>query len=349
MMARTGTSNAEIPCYLLQLTRVTSDDSLPEFTDQEDLSDLSDVKVPVYLRDCLNNLMNDEPDLLEVTLHNLAALIRRAPDDLDELSVPIANALIHLNNEYQLRDFDKCLTDSLTALIAGSTAKVVTFITAQFYAANYSLQQRMLMLDVLTRGARELSALPKINNTPANEPRNTQLTLTSHATVTRAITRPAPPKTAINKFAPHAGLFIYPLLQQYDRKSALLDLYHQDGIVLGQLLYSLGVFVECLNGNAAAPVLLQIAQALLEVVWAVRHHPALTVRRAVLYLCVSLCSSLPLAVLSADELRGEFSELLAWGVSVVKGESDEDCRVLATALVTKLVQLIDQNALQIDA
>ncbi len=294
--------------------------------------------------------MSDEPDLLEVTLHNLAALIRRAPDDLDELSVPIASALLHLNNEYQLRDFDRCLTDSLTALIAGSTVKVVTFITAQFYAANYSLQQRMLMLDVLARGARELSALPKPSSTSLNEPRNTQLTLASHAiSVTRVNTRPTPPKTAVNKFAPHAGLFIYPLLQHYDRKSALLDLYNQDGIVLGQLLYSLGVFVECLNGNAAAPVLLQISHALLEVVWALRHHPALTVRRALLYLCVTMSSALPLAVLSTDELRGEWSELLAWGVSVVKDDADEDCRVLATALVTKLVQLIDQNALQLDA
>lgn len=306
--------------------------------------------MPVYLRDCLNNLMSDEPDLLEVTLHSLAALVRRAPDDLHELSVPIANALIHLNNEYQLRDFDRCLADSLTALIAGSTVKVVTFLTGQFYASNYSLQQRMLMLDVLARGARELSALPKLTSTGHNEPpRTAQLSFTSHATVTRAITRPTPPKTAINKFAPNAGLFIYPLLQHYDRKSALLDLYNQDGIVLGQLLYSLGVFVECLNGSAAAPVLLQISHALLEVVWALRHHPALTVRRALLYLCLTMGSAVPFAVLSADELRGELSELLAWGVSVVKDDADEDCRVLATALVTKLVPLIDQNALQLDA
>lgn len=310
---------------------------------------MGDVKVPVYLRDCLNNLLNDEPELVEVTLHNLAALIRRAPDDLDELCVPLASALIHLNNESRVRDFDKCLADSLTALTAGSTVKTVTFLTAQFYAANYSLQQRMLILDVLTRGARELSALPKLDAAPPSEPRNTQLTLTPRANVTRVTTRPAPPNTAVNKFAPHAGLFIYPLLQHYDRKSALLDLYHQDGIVLGQLLYSLGVFVECLNGNAAAPVLLQVARTLLEVTWTVRHHPALTVRRALLYLCVSLCSALPLAVLAADELRNECSELLAWGVSVAKDEADEDCRVLATALVTKLVQLIDQNALQFNA
>lgn len=58
-----------------------------------------------------------------------------------------------------------------------------------------------------------------------------------------------------NLFAPVAAAFMLPIMRDYDKKSHGVDFLGSGFIVLGKLLYTLGVCMECITAQPEAAVL----------------------------------------------------------------------------------------------
>ncbi|KAL6079078.1 TEL2, telomere maintenance protein 2, variant 2 [Balamuthia mandrillaris] len=140
-----------------------SESDLEAFDLEDEESDLRKVSKPKYLRECLSYLRassNDSHivDKIELGLQSLEPLIRSDYlNDVEELALPLMRTLLHLHNEYSLPDFSRWRLAAMTALVVKCAHSCVPYLTTQFYAANYSLSQRMDVLLVLSEAARELS------------------------------------------------------------------------------------------------------------------------------------------------------------------------------------------------
>lgn len=139
----------------------SSEDELEAYDLEDDESDLSQVKIPVYLRDVLAGLRaKDEPDRLEGAIKAAEGLIRAdARGDLHDISLELMRTLLHLFNQYELEGFGEMRFKAMIALLASDeeTPKLVKYLTDQFYAQNYSIQQRVDMLVVMAEAAKELA------------------------------------------------------------------------------------------------------------------------------------------------------------------------------------------------
>ena len=82
-------------------------------------------------------------------------------------------------------------------------------------------------------------------------------------------TRHPPPLPTPSRFSAVAPLFFFPLLSGFDRPSPCLDLLARDSLLLGNLLYTVGVVMHASTHSPAAP---SMASALMDFVWALRYH-----------------------------------------------------------------------------
>lgn len=68
-----------------------------------------------------------------------------------------------------------------------------------------------------------------------------------------------------NKFPLYAAAFMLPVMQGYDKKSHGVDLLNRDFVVLGKLIYMLGVCMKCIamhpEASALAPALLDMLRS----------------------------------------------------------------------------------------
>jgi hypothetical protein len=67
--------------------------------------------------------------------------------------------LLHLNDQFNLENFSLLKQRIMIALTVCSTTIVTPYLTSQFYEKNYTVQQRVDILDVLESAARELSGV----------------------------------------------------------------------------------------------------------------------------------------------------------------------------------------------
>lgn len=132
--------------------------------------------------------------------------------------------------------------DCKTALVCSCAKQVVPYLTAQFYAQDYSVAQRLDMLEALARAAEQLSsAQPAPVKAPAEEqPTRTMAQPAAEAMKARLEARTRrfhlsrkpyadATLTSSNKFAPLASLFFFPLLADFDRKlQAMVALVSHD-------------------------------------------------------------------------------------------------------------------------
>ncbi|XP_063901002.1 telomere length regulation protein TEL2 homolog isoform X2 [Zophobas morio] len=126
----------------------SSDDLTPYYIpEEEDLEEgQHKVNPPVHLRDCLAALQAvNDPDRLESALGACENLIRaHYPQRLQaliEVSVELAKILLHLQDDYSIENFTEMRIKSMVALTVFCPEKVATFLSTEFYAVNYSLQQ----------------------------------------------------------------------------------------------------------------------------------------------------------------------------------------------------------------
>uniref|UniRef100_A0A4W6G1G0 Telomere length regulation protein TEL2 homolog n=1 Tax=Lates calcarifer TaxID=8187 RepID=A0A4W6G1G0_LATCA len=357
------------------MTPVTSDE--PEPDDDEltpyDMSgdqEMNQASPPRYLRDCLETLISSEdPVRVELSLKVAESLVRKNVFAAKEISVQLTKVLLHMEDKYSINGFLSLRQATMVALAATDCIPVTQYLTTEFYSLNYSLRQRLDILEVLALAAQELSQ-------PFTEKRDPSISVATSADLApypgdnpihwrqvvekriqsktkrlrKGATQP-PAKATPNRYAPVAGHFFFPLLRNYDKPQVTFDLLGSDHLVLGRLIHTLGLFMHL---AVNAPVIAaQMGRALLDFVWAVRYHVDQMVRRGVLFAVCSVFLSMPSQNLLLD-LSDQLFETRTWLADVAEGDPDADCRSLAVQSLVLLdkslkKQLQDPQALSLES
>uniref|UniRef100_A0A9J8AS10 Telomere length regulation protein TEL2 homolog n=2 Tax=Cyprinus carpio TaxID=7962 RepID=A0A9J8AS10_CYPCA len=302
---------------------------------------------PRYVRDCLEALMSsDDAERVELSLQLAEALLRKNVKATQEVSVQFSKVLLHLEDRYSTPHFHTLRQKAMVALTVTDIKPVVDYWTTEFYSLNYSLRQRMDILEVLALSAQELSE-PIINKHAGAQPISAVTALEQRDDIThwrqivekriqsktRRISKGGTPsvKAVPNRYAPVAGFFFFPLLRNYDKPQVTFDLLGSDHLVLGRLLHTLGLLMH-LAINAP------MGRALLDFVWAVRFHTDQMVRRGVVFAVCGVFLSMPGENL-LTELGDDLMETRAWLADVAENDCDADCRSLAV----QSLMLLDKN------
>ncbi|KAM4715686.1 telomere length regulation protein TEL2 homolog [Anableps anableps] len=336
-----------------------SDDELTPY-DMSGDQEMSRATPPRYLRDCLEALISSEDsERVELSLRAAESLVRRNVFAAKEISVQMTKVLLHMEDKYSMNGFLALRQAAMVAVAAIDPVAVSQYLTTEFYSLNYSLRQRLDILEVLALAAQELSKpaadeitastsapTPYQTNEPARWRQEVEKRIQSKTKrISKGSTQPGT-KAAPNRYAPVAGYFFFPLLRNYDKPGVTFDLLGSDHLVLGRLIHTLGLFMHL---AVNAPVAAQMGAALLDFVWAVRYHADQAVRRGVLFAVCSVLLSMPSRSLLVD-LGEQLLETRTWLADVAKGDPDADCRGLAVQSLVLLEnslkkQLQDPKAL----
>ncbi|XP_053220690.1 telomere length regulation protein TEL2 homolog isoform X3 [Podarcis raffonei] len=268
-------------------SELDSDDDLVPYDMSED-KELKKTKAPTYIRDCIEVLTGPEdPDKYEATMSTLETLIRRNVAAAREVSVELAKVLLHLDEKSYIEGFVGLRQGALVAIAVTDPTPVAKFLTSEFYSLNYSLRQRMDILDVLARAAQELSQpfSPKAKQLPSLKQPSIQILSSNSSSPDwqkvvderiRSKTRrfakgqsQAKPPSAPNRFGPVAGHFFFPLLRNFDRPLTTFDLLGDDHLVLARLTHTLAILMYFAVNTVVASAM---GKALLEFVWTLRFH-----------------------------------------------------------------------------
>ncbi|KAG7492048.1 hypothetical protein MATL_G00010370 [Megalops atlanticus] len=325
-------------------SELDSDDELTPYDMSED-QEMTKATPPRYLRDCMEAFISSEDrEKVELSLRAAEGLVRKNSSAVREVSVELTKVLLHLEDRYNTAGFLAMRQAAMVALAVTDCIPVTEYLTTEFYALNYSLRQRLDILEVLTLAAQELSqpitektrpsqgTQPAANIVPidpCDAPLHWRKVVEQRIqSKTRRFGKGAsrPPASASpNRYAPVAGFFFFPLLQKYDRPQVTFDLLGSDHLVLGRLIHTLGLLMYL---AVNAPVATQMGRALLDFVWAVRYHVDQVVRQGVLFAICAVFLSMPSQNL-LSELSDHLLETRAWLADVAEGDPDADCRSLA--------------------
>lgn len=344
-------------------SELDSDDEFIPY-DMSGDKELKSSKEPLYIRDCVEALTTSEDvERWEGALMVLEGLVYRSPEATREVSVELAKVLLHLEEKTCLADFEQLRQRALVAVTVTDPEQVAKYLTSQFYGLNYSLRQRMDILDVLVLAAQALSrprSLQRLSQhgppasgtscSPAlavSQPGNAvapnwQLIVEERIkSKTRRFSKGCPRRelsVGPNEFNSVAGYFFFPLLQHFDRPLVTFDLLGDDQLVLGRLAHTLASLMYlAVNTTVAVPM----GKALLEFVWALRFHVDTYVRRGLLSAVSSVLLSVPTERLLGD-LPDELLEARSWLADVAEKDVDEDCRELAMRALLLLERLRDK-------
>ncbi|CAM5143964.1 unnamed protein product [Eretmochelys imbricata] len=320
----------------------SDDDLIPH--DMSEDKELKKMKAPVYIRDCIEVLTGSEDvDKWEATMKVLESLIRRNSATTREVSMELAKVLLHLEEKTYIEGFVELRQRALVAVTITDPVPVAQYLSSQFYSLNYSLCQRMDILDVLALAAQELSQpqasgknkpwsaqSPCIQTVPGSDSSQDWRRIvderikskTRHLAKGQSLVEPA---CGPNKFSSLAGHFFFPLIQNFDRPLVTFDLLGDDHLVLGRLVHTLAILMYfAIHAVAAAAM----GKSLLEFVWALRFHTDSYVRQGLLSAVSSILLSVPSERLLED-MTDEFLETQSWLADVAEKDPDGDCRRLA--------------------
>uniref|UniRef100_A0A3Q2YL92 Telomere length regulation protein TEL2 homolog n=1 Tax=Hippocampus comes TaxID=109280 RepID=A0A3Q2YL92_HIPCM len=316
-------------------------DSDDEFTpyDMSEDQELNKASPPRYLRDCLENLiLSEDPERVELSLRVAEGLVRKNVFATKEISVQLSKVLLHMEDKYSINGFRGLRQAAMVALVVSDSIPVTEFLNTEFYSLNYSLRQRLDILEV-QKSCQSQTRETQIQASPQTKRRTRQTTLLPGSRLLRSAFGQRPsasvryfkphqkvsPLATVNRYAPVAGYFFFPLLRNYDKPQVTFDLLGSDHLVLGRLIHTLGIFMHL---AVNAPVATQMGRALLDFVWAVRYHTDQMVRRSVLFAVCSVFMSMPSPNLLVD-LADQIFETRSWLTDVAGDDVDADCRSLA--------------------
>ncbi|XP_063286669.1 telomere length regulation protein TEL2 homolog isoform X1 [Pelobates fuscus] len=325
-------------------SELDSDDDLVPYDMSED-TELKKSSAPAYIRDCMEVLLSDDLEKVEVTMRALAPLIRANTAASKEVSVELVKMLLHIDQP-GIEHFEELRHEALVASTVVDPILASKYLTGEFYSLNYNLRQRMDILDVLASAAKDLSKLvaPTKSVKPKPQPANKSGTPNTAATAATADWKKiveeriamktrrfgkgqsAPePVSVPNSFHVVAGHFFFPLIQNFDRPVVTFDLLGEDRLVLGKLVHTLACLMH-LSTNAS--VASQMGKALLEFVWVLRFHLDPYVRQGLLFCVSTILLSVPWERLMTD-MAEEVIETQRWLADVTERDVDDDCRRIA--------------------
>ncbi|KAJ3696918.1 hypothetical protein LUZ61_000623 [Rhynchospora tenuis] len=364
----------------------SSDSSLEPYDLSDDDSDLN--KPFTQLVDIVAALRKpDDPDGVERALDATEKLVRASPDELRHNSSDIVRALVHIRcadvaAEGEEEPSEEKRHKALVSLLVTCPFETLDVVTKLLYSSSVDISQRILIIDVMTEAALELSETKIITKEQQRKgnlitstsqpwfrpgdrgpvgagpwrevsgPGTSMLQNWSHQYERDLPSRPGQRKLgrtrkwsvanskvlqqewSKNRFPLYAAAFMLPAMQGFDKKRHGVDLLNRDFVVLGKLIYMLGVCMKCMAMHPEASAL---APALLDMIRSrdVSHHPEAYVRRSVLFAASCILVALHPSYVASALIEGnqDISTGLEWirmySLHLAESDSDTECASMA--------------------
>lgn len=324
-----------------------SDDDLEPFDMSHDTP--HSVKKPVYLRDSMEGLLDQENrEWFESCLQTVAKLIQTCTDELEDVAEELAKILLYLDDKFCLDRFVPLRQHALITLAVKSPKIVATYLTEQFYGVHLNIRQRLDILEVLALASNQLASPPtavhpvteRTVSTMASSHWNSVVTERLKAK-TRIISKGA---TAVatpteNRFSDVAGFFFYPLMRYYDRKENTFDLLGEDSFVLTRLIYTLGIVQD---SAANCPKSVHMAHCFMEFLSALKYHAEACVRDAVLFALSVILITVPIGLLLSNDEQ-ELVEIREWLQYVIERDPSDVCKLKAAQVLQLLCSQVNKE------
>ncbi|KAJ0106269.1 hypothetical protein Patl1_18230 [Pistacia atlantica] len=294
-------------------------------------------------------------------------LVRASPDELIHVAGDLVKTLVQVRCsdvavEGEEESAEEKRHRALVALLVTCPFESLETLNKLLYSPNLDVSQRIMILDIMTEAAQELA------NSKVMKSKHQARASISTISETQPWFLPSstgPPGasaweeisetgTLLNWSARYErelpskpAAFMLPAMQGFDKKRHGVDLLGRDFIVLGKLIYMLGVCIKCASMHPEASAL---APALLDMLKSreVCRHKEAYVRRAVLFAASCVLVALhPSFVASAllegnADLSSGLEWIRSWALDVVDSDTDRDCYTLAMSCL----QLHAEVALQ---
>lgn len=324
-----------------------SDDDLEPFDMSHDTP--HGVKKPVYLRDCMEGLLDQENrEWFESCLQTVANLIQTCKDELEDVAEELAKILLYLDDKFCLDRFVPLRQHALVILAVKSPKVVATYLTEQFYGIHLNIRQRLDILEVLALASNQLASPPAAARPVAEKSVSTMASTHWDSVVTerlkaktRIISKGATTfaTPAENRFSDVAGFFFYPLMRYYDRKENTFDLLGEDSFVLTRLVYTLGIVQD---SAANCPKSAHMAHCLMEFLSALKYHAEACVRDAVLFALSVIFITVPVSLLLSNDEQ-ELVEIREWLQYVIERDPFDVCKLKAAQVLQLLCSQVNKE------
>ncbi|PWN92642.1 hypothetical protein FA10DRAFT_282327 [Acaromyces ingoldii] len=119
-------------------------------------------KRPVYIHELAPLLREKDREANKIALRYADVLVRRKAGwgaEVDEQAIDLAYALMALQDNFSLKAFDERRTRALVSLLVASPRNVAPCLVEQYFNSQYSIAQRIAMLNALAFASRELAGL----------------------------------------------------------------------------------------------------------------------------------------------------------------------------------------------
>lgn len=325
-------------CNIMAVKKVDQpiDNSLDSDDDEFEPYDLSndlkmDVKSrPKYIRDLIDGFTEQKD--FKIWLGSLEAsesLIKsQLPNDDVSFAIELLTLLIGMEQQFGLDNFESLRYQSAVAVVTVYPIDCAKHLCHLFYESigKYAVSHRILILNVLTGSAKELSGFLKVEE---KQKEQTDEVINSKywedvikkrvQEKTRIISHPRTPiKCQINRFLPVADAFFFPLIRGNLIEpivSPKLDDSKQLNILGVQLLNSLSVILCCAVNSMHAT---RMGMELMEWTWSLRFHNDVKIRTAVMGCVAAVLLSVPKSRLV--DLGNSLVEFIMWLENVVTSE-----------------------------
>lgn len=262
-------------------------------------------KKPIYLKDCLEGLMNNEEiDYNSTCLQCLPELIDKNRSQAKELNVDFIRVLLFLDNEDE--DLKDIRFKTMIKLCNLDPIKSAQYLTNQFFDRNLSIVRKLEVLDVIVESAKELSSLENPNLIEDHKIKSIQKIVkhpkpeyeriveerikskTRYLFPTSTNHQPLVPLK--NDFVQYVNHYFYPLINNYDKKDITLKFNEDDYFVLGKLILALA---ELLKSVSQTHLTRKMAIALIDFLNVFKNHQESFVRKSIVLGIHSILTNVP--------------------------------------------------------
>ncbi|CAL5358120.1 unnamed protein product [Camellia sinensis] len=321
----------------------SSDSSLQPYDLSDDDTDLK--RKLSHLVDVVGALRkSDDADGVERALYVAEKLVRASPDELRYLAGDLVRTLV------QVRCSDSTIEGEEESAEEKRQKVLVALIDAALELADTKImkpkhQPRNGLLELVPGKRSQAQKLHGIGHTPMREKFHLDQVKSSEGRHADGASNQQIYKD-IRWNGPRISFLNMPL-QGFDKKRHGIDLLGRDFIVLGKLIYMLGVCMKCTaihpEASAIAPALIDMSSSR-----EICHHAEAYVRRSVLFAASCILVALHPSYVASSFIEGspEISKGLewvrTWALCVAESDTDRECYTL----VVTCLQLHAEMALQ---
>uniref|UniRef100_A0A4W3HTK7 Telomere length regulation protein TEL2 homolog n=1 Tax=Callorhinchus milii TaxID=7868 RepID=A0A4W3HTK7_CALMI len=281
-------------------SELDSDDELIPY-DMSGDRELQKCKAPAYISGCVEGKSPAMGRERGLRLNTGPALV----------SLHLARLLLHLDDKYNIEGFVSLRQRAMVGLLVVDTIAVAQYLTQQFYAVNYSLCQRLDILDVLALAAQELSQ-------PGTESKAAPAALLDCGRGGGGAALPVPHAQHWRRIVDERIKSKTRLAERISSRRATcavlrrpqtsFDFLGEQPLMMGRLIHTLGILMYFAVNT---PIAIHMGKSLLDFIWTVRYHTDTYVRQGILFAVSSLLLSVPSEGL-LSEVLDEVLELRCW-------------------------------------